>query len=115
MNKKTIRDIDVNGKKVRTTTMTMNTGNNSSYVEVRHWFVSGNKVFNIKSDDYSKESVTEKQINEYYDKYYVGDIEAKHILITVDVDSSATSDEKTEAYNAVCIKFPSIPRPRPIP
>lgn len=48
--------LDVNGKKVRTTTMTMKTGNNSSYVEVRHWFVSGNKVFNIKSDDYSKES-----------------------------------------------------------
>lgn len=54
---------------------------------------------NLWADDYSKESVTEKQINEYYDKYYVGDIEAKHILITVDVDSSATSDEKTEAEN----------------
>ena len=30
--------------------------NNSSYVEVRTWFVYGNKVFNVKSDDYSKEN-----------------------------------------------------------
>lgn len=54
-------------------------------------------------NDYAKESVNEKQINEYYEKEYFGDIDAKHILITVDVNSNASSDEKTkaekEAYN----------------
>lgn len=54
---------------------------------------------NLWANDYAKESVTEKQINDYYENYYVGDIEAKHILITVDVKSDATSDEKTEAEN----------------
>ena len=54
---------------------------------------------NLWANDYSKESVTEKQINDYYENYYVGDIEAKHILITIDVKKDATSDEKTEAEN----------------
>ncbi len=52
---------------------------------------------NLWATDYAKESVTEKQINDYYKDYYVGDIEAKHILITVDAPSDATDDEKKEA------------------
>lgn len=48
-------NLNVNGKKVKATVMNL-TANNSSYVETRYWFVSGNKVFNIKSEDNSKES-----------------------------------------------------------
>lgn len=49
--------------------------------------------------DYAKESVTEKQLKEYYESEYFGDIEAKHILITVDAASDASSDDKKEAEN----------------
>ena len=50
-------------------------------------------------EDYSKEAVTEKQLKDYYNDYYFGDIEAKHILITIDAKSDASSEEKTEAEN----------------
>lgn len=49
--------------------------------------------------DYAKESVNEKQLNEYYENVYFGDIDAKHILITIDAASDASSEEKTEAEN----------------
>jgi len=63
---------------------------------------------NLWANDYAKTSVTDKQINDYYNDYYVGDIEAKHILITVDVKSDATSDEKTEAENKAFDKAAEI-------
>ena len=63
---------------------------------------------NLWANDYAKESVTEKQINDYYENYYVGDIEAKHILITVDIKKDATSDEKTEAENAAFDKAAEV-------
>lgn len=63
---------------------------------------------NLWANDYAKESVTEKQINDYYNNYYVGDIEAKHILITVDIKKDATSDEKTEAENAAFDKAAEV-------
>ncbi len=49
--------------------------------------------------DYAKESVNEKQLNDYYENVYFGDIDAKHILITIDAASDASSEEKTEAEN----------------
>ncbi len=63
---------------------------------------------NLWANDYAKESVTEKQINDYYNNYYVGDIEAKHILITVDIKKDATNDEKTEAENAAFDKAAEV-------
>lgn len=47
--------------------------------------------------DYAKETITEKQINEYYDQEVFGDVEASQILITVDVKKDATDDEKKDA------------------
>lgn len=47
--------------------------------------------------DYAKETITEKQINEYYDQEVFGDVEASQILITVDVKKDATEDEKKDA------------------
>ena len=63
---------------------------------------------NLWATDYSKESVTEKQLNEYYENEYFGDIDAKHILITVDVASDASSDDKTKAENAAFDKAVEI-------
>lgn len=52
---------------------------------------------NLWVQDYAEEEVTEKQINQYYEEEVVGDIEASHILITVDSKEDATEEEKKEA------------------
>ena len=50
--------------------------------------------------DYAKESVTEKQINEYYESKIYGDVEASQILITVNSSSDASEADKTKAEKA---------------
>jgi foldase protein PrsA len=60
-------------------------------------YLSLNYKRNMWVQDYAKETVTDKQINEYYDNYYFGDIEASQILITVDVKENATDEEKAAA------------------
>ena len=52
---------------------------------------------NLWVQDYAEEEVTEKQIQQYYDEEVVGDIEASHILITVNTKENATEEEKKEA------------------
>ena len=47
--------------------------------------------------DYAKSLVTDKEIDAAYEEKIFGDISAKHILITPDVDSNATDAEKTAA------------------
>lgn len=54
--------------------------------------------------EYAKETITEKQINDYYEQEIYGDVEASHILITVDVKSDATDDEKKDAEAAALKK-----------
>lgn len=49
------------------------------------------------ANEYAIETVSEKQIDEYYEDEVVGDIEASHILITIDSDENATEEEKKEA------------------
>jgi len=51
----------------------------------------------LATDDYAKSQVTEDAINKYYEEETVGDIEASHILITVDVKDDATDEEKEKA------------------
>ena len=58
--------------------------------------------------DYAKENVSEKQIKEYYDGYIYGDVEASQILLTIDVKSDASEEEKTEAENKALEKANSI-------
>lgn len=60
-------------------------------------YVSLNYKRSLWVTDYSEETVTDKQINEYYETESVGDIEASQILITVDTKSGATDAEKTQA------------------
>lgn len=54
--------------------------------------------------EYAKETITEKQINDYYEQEIYGDVEASHILITVDVKKDATDDEKKDAEEAALKK-----------
>ena len=62
-------------------------------------FLALNYKRNLWILDYAKETVTEKQINEYYETQVQVDIEASDILITIDASSSASDDEKKEAEN----------------
>ena len=60
-------------------------------------YLSLNYKRDLWKSDYAKEAVTDKQLKEYYNNEYFGDIEAKHILITIDAKSDATEDEKKDA------------------
>ena len=52
---------------------------------------------NLAVEDYLKDSITEKEIKNYYDHNIYGDVSASHILIAVNVKSDASDDEKNEA------------------
>lgn len=52
---------------------------------------------NLWVEEYAKNNVTDKQVNEYYENYVYGDVEASQILITVDASSDATDEDKTKA------------------
>lgn len=59
-------------------------------------------------DDYAKSLVTDKEIEEYYDKNTIGDIEISHILITADVTDKMTDDEKKNKENEALDKANDI-------
>lgn len=48
-------------------------------------------------EEFVANNLTDKEIEDYYDKNIIGDIKASHILITPDVDSDATDEEKEKA------------------
>lgn len=64
------------------------------------------KIFSLASkkkraiEDYAKKQVTEKEIKEYYEKKYIGDMEASHILIRVDSTTNASEADKKKAEEA---------------
>ena len=59
-------------------------------------------------EDYAKSLVKEKDIKAYYKSDIVGDISAKHILITPDVTDKMTDDEKAAAEEAALKKAKNI-------
>ncbi len=60
-------------------------------------YIQLNYFRDLATTDYAKSQITDKQIESYYESDVVGDIEASHILITVDVKDDATEDEKEKA------------------
>lgn len=68
----------------------------SSTEELREIFALDYKR-NQAIEDYAKSIVSESEINKYYEDETVGNIEASHILITVDYEEGATEEEKTQA------------------
>ena len=60
-------------------------------------YIKLNYYRDLATTDYAKKQITDKQIENYYETKTVGDIEASHILITVDVKDGATDEEKTKA------------------
>ena len=59
-------------------------------------------------NDYAKETVTDKQIKEYYEGYVYGDVDASQILITIDAPADATDAEKTKAENEALNKAKEV-------
>ena len=60
-------------------------------------YITLNYRRNLYTEDYAKTLVTDKQIEDYYEKYSIGDIKAFHILITSDAAQNATDEEKKTA------------------
>lgn len=60
-------------------------------------YIKLNYLRDLATKDYAKEQITDKEIESYYESDIVGDIEASHILITVDATDDATDDEKEKA------------------
>lgn len=50
-------------------------------------------------EDYIKDALSDKEIENYYNENIIGDIKASHILIKPDVDNDATDEEKQKAEN----------------
>ena len=61
-------------------------------------------------EDYAKSLVSDKEIEDYYEDKIFGDISAKHILISPEVDSNASDAAKTEAETAALNKAKDIIR-----
>ncbi len=70
---------------------------NYSTVEAYEDYIYLSYLQNHAAEEYSKNQVTEKQIEKYYKEKAKGDIEVSHILITPSVSSSASEDEQKEA------------------
>lgn len=60
------------------------------------------------AEEYTKENITEKEINNYYKNEAVGDIEVSHILITPDVTDKMTEDEQKDAEDKALKKANEI-------
>lgn len=60
-------------------------------------YIKLNYLRDLATDDYAKKQITDKDIEKYYEEETVGDIEASHILITVDATDDATDEEKEKA------------------
>ena len=62
-------------------------------------YITLNYFRDLATEDYAKKQITDKEIEKDYEEETVGDIEASHILITVDVKDDATDEEKEKAEN----------------
>ena len=65
----------------------------SDDAQLKELLIKNSKLTSV-TEDYIKETLTEKELKKYYDEKIVGDISAKHILISTETDDSATDEEK---------------------
>lgn len=61
-------------------------------VQLKDLLIKNSKLTKV-TESYIKENITEKEMKKYYDEKIVGDIEAKHILISTEMDEGATDEE----------------------
>lgn len=60
--------------------------------ELKEILIKNNKL-SLVIENYIKDSITEKEMKEYYEESIYGDISAKHILIKTETKENATEDE----------------------
>lgn len=60
-------------------------------------FLKLNYFRDLATTDYAKSQITDEKVEKYYEEETVGDIEASHILITVDVKDDASDKDKEKA------------------
>ena len=60
------------------------------------------------SKDYVKESITENDIDKYYENNIYGEVTISHILVKLDVNDTMTDDEKKEAEKKANEKITEI-------
>ena len=58
--------------------------------------------------DYAKSKITESEIKKYYKNNIKSDIKVSHILVTVNADSNASDEEKTNAENEAKAKAEEV-------
>lgn len=75
--------------------------------ELKDLLIKNSKLTNV-TEDYIKENLTEKEMKTYYDEKIVGDIEAKHILISTETDENASDEEKKAKENEAKTKAEEI-------
>jgi len=63
---------------------------------------------NLAVEDYVKNTITEDEINKYYENSVRGDIKASHILIKPDTTDNSTDDEKAIAEEAALNKAKDV-------
>lgn len=63
--------------------------------ELKNLLIKNSKL-SMATEDYIKDNLTEKEMKKYYEDKIVGDIEAKHILISFKNSDEATDEEKEE-------------------
>ncbi len=61
--------------------------------ELKDLLIKNSKLTKV-TEDYIKDTLTEKEMKKYYDEKIFGDIEAKHILISSETDDDVTDEEK---------------------
>ncbi len=59
-------------------------------------------------EDYAKEQIKDKAINDYYEKNIYGDVLVNHILVTKNVKEDASEEEKTKSDNEAKEKINTI-------
>lgn len=75
--------------------------------ELKELLIKNSKLTNV-TEDYIKDSLTDKEMKKYYDEKIVGDIEAKHILISYEKDDSLTDEENETKKNEAKSKAEDI-------
>ncbi len=79
-----------------------------STIEGYRSYVYVSYLQNLAVEDYAKNQVTDKEIEEYYDKNIYGDVLVDHILVTANVKDDATDEEKTKAEDEAKEKINTI-------
>ncbi len=79
-----------------------------STVEAYKNYVYISYLQNLAIEDYAKNQITDKEMNEYYEKNIYGDVLVDHILITPNVAEDASDEDKTKAEDEAKEKINTI-------